>query len=229
MMLHRYSDDSVEHRTKARRRETDDDHSSSDVHSISRMSMISFATVDSDPGPRPSRRVPPANGGPPPAFGINRTTSVSSLRSSDFSSSARSSNSLEGQFITDFTERASFYDPSNLSGSPIMSMTSTAMDPGGLSPPPMQSLSLSPASHQWQGSDGSSPNSPSSSSMQQRYAGGSAGLPTMMQPRHPGPVSPYEYSSFSQSASSSTGHGNHSPSPGPPSAINPMFQVVHCS
>ena len=43
----------VERGPKARRREFDDDHSmsSSEVHSISRMSSISFATVDSDPGP----------------------------------------------------------------------------------------------------------------------------------------------------------------------------------
>ncbi|KAH7102062.1 Pkinase-domain-containing protein [Auriculariales sp. MPI-PUGE-AT-0066] len=54
--VHRYSDDSITHRTKARRRETDDDHSNSDVQSISHISMISFATVDSDPGPTSGHR-----------------------------------------------------------------------------------------------------------------------------------------------------------------------------
>ncbi|KAF8807399.1 Pkinase-domain-containing protein [Phlegmacium glaucopus] len=113
--------------TKARRREFDDDHSmsSSDVHSISRMSSISFATVDSDPGPSRIRNRPSL-------FGISRVTSKSSLRTSfdDFSPSARSSNSfsLEGQLAHDFRTQASV--TSHISGS--------------VSPPPLQMLSLSP-------------------------------------------------------------------------------------
>lgn len=76
-------------RAKARRREFDDDHSmsSSDLHSLSRVSSISFATVDSDPGPsrlRSQRSL----------YSISRMTSRSSLRTSfdDFPPSARSSN-----------------------------------------------------------------------------------------------------------------------------------------
>ena len=113
---------------KARRREFDDDHSmsSSDVHSIGRVSSISFATVDSDPGPSRIRNRPSL-------FGIGRMTSMSSLRTSfdDFSPSARSSNSfsLEGQLAHDFHMQASF-NSTHLAGS--------------VSPPPMQMLSLSP-------------------------------------------------------------------------------------
>ncbi|KAG6857555.1 hypothetical protein H0H87_000154 [Tephrocybe sp. NHM501043] len=108
--------------SKARRREFDDDHSmsSSDVHSMGRMSSISFATVDSDPGPSRMRHRPSV-------FGINRMTSMSSLRTSfdDFAPSARSSNSfsLEGQLAHDFHVQASV---------------------NSMSPPPMQMLSLSP-------------------------------------------------------------------------------------
>jgi len=61
------------------------------------VSSISFATVDSDPGPSRMRNRPSL-------FGINRMTSMSSLRTSfdDFSASARSSHSfsLEGQART---------------------------------------------------------------------------------------------------------------------------------
>ena len=114
---------------KARRREFDDDHSmsSSDVHSIGRVSSISFATVDSDPGPSRMRNRPSL-------FGINRMTSMSSLRTSfdDFSASARSSHSfsLEGQLAHDFHMQASVNATQLL---------------GSVSPPPMQTLSLSPS------------------------------------------------------------------------------------
>src|SRR6202035_1107688 len=104
----------------------DDDHSmsSSDVQSLSQMS---FATVDSDPGPRQRHR--------PSLFTLSRMTSTSSLRTSldEFSPSARSSNSfsLEHQLAIDFRNHASM-DPS----SPIS---------GSASPPPMQMLSISPS------------------------------------------------------------------------------------
>lgn len=117
----------AERGAKARRREFDDDHSmsSSEVQSISRMSSISFATVDSDPGPSRLRNRPSL-------FGMSRVTSKSSLRTSfdDFSASARSSNSfsLEGQLAHDFHTQASV--TSHISGS--------------VSPPPLQLLSLSP-------------------------------------------------------------------------------------
>ncbi|KAJ7125587.1 kinase-like domain-containing protein [Mycena crocata] len=123
----------TERMAKARRREFDDDHSmsSSDVHSVGRMSMISFATVDSDPGPSRIRNRPSL-------LGMSRMTSSSSLQTSfdefsDFPPSARSSNSfsLDGQVAQDCRSQTSF-DP----GGPLS---------GSISPPPMQTLSLSPS------------------------------------------------------------------------------------
>ena len=121
--------------TKVRRRDYDDDHSvsSSDVHSTGRISAISFATVDSDPGPTRGRR--------PPVSGINRMTSTSSLRTGttsfdDFPTSARSSNSisLDHQF-NEFNIRASVDTTSSVSGTS--------------SPPPINLLSLSPSPNSW--------------------------------------------------------------------------------
>ncbi|KAG7099206.1 hypothetical protein E1B28_001073 [Marasmius oreades] len=122
---------SGERMAKVRRMEFDDDHSvsSSDVHSTGRMSSLSFATIDSDPGPSRIRNRPSL-------FGLNRMTSTSSLRTSfdDFAPSARSSNSfsLDGQLAHDFRTQASV----NTVASPTL--------PGSVSPPPMQTLSLSP-------------------------------------------------------------------------------------
>lgn len=124
-----YRGSGAERISKARRREFDDDHSmsSSEVHSLGRLSSISFATVDSDPGPSRLRNRPSL-------FSINRMTSLSSLRTSvdDFPSSARSSNSfsLEGQLAHEFRTQASVNSP-HLAGS--------------VSPPPMHMLSLSPS------------------------------------------------------------------------------------
>jgi len=117
----------VERFSKARRRDFDDDHSmsSSDVHSLSRMSSISFASVDSDPGPSRLRNRPSR-------FSISRMISMSSLRTvDDFPASARSSNSfsLEGQLVHDFRSQASMDTNGHL---------------GSVSPPPVGSLSLSP-------------------------------------------------------------------------------------
>ncbi|KZT30586.1 kinase-like protein [Neolentinus lepideus HHB14362 ss-1] len=120
---------------KARRRDWDDDHSmsSSDMHSsLGRMSVISFATVDSDPGPARLRSRPSL-------FGIDRMTSTSSLRTSfgddAFPGSPRSSNSLslEQELAQNFHLRASM-DPG---------MVNVAL-PNTTSPPPLRSLSLSP-------------------------------------------------------------------------------------
>ncbi|KAG2366535.1 kinase-like domain-containing protein [Suillus spraguei] len=129
--------------SKVRRRDFDDDHSmsSSDVHSLSRMSSISFATVDSDPGPSRTRR--------PTLYGINRMTSASSLRTGttsfeDFPTSARSSNSisLDHQF-NDFCIRAS--------------VDTTSSASGASSPPPLNLLSLSPSPRPWIRTDSTSP------------------------------------------------------------------------
>ncbi|EGO04818.1 hypothetical protein SERLA73DRAFT_100679 [Serpula lacrymans var. lacrymans S7.3] len=135
---------------KARRRDFDDDHSmsSSDLHSSGRLSAISFATVDSDPGPSRIRNRPPQ-------FSINRMTSASSLQGGmqydEFPVSARSSNSItvERQFVGDLDIRTSRDTTSSLSGTS--------------SPPPINLLSLSPSPLSWMNTQ----NSPESSSVSQ--------------------------------------------------------------
>lgn len=113
---------------------------SSEVQSTGRMSTISFATIDSDPGPSRIRNRPSL-------FGLSRVQSNTSLQTTyeDFSPSARSSNSfsidasarssnsfsLEGQLASDFRTQASVEPETPLTGS--------------ISPPPMQMLTLSPS------------------------------------------------------------------------------------
>lgn len=114
--------------SKARKRDWDDDHSMSSSD-LGRMSVISFATVDSDPGPMRLRSR--ASG-----FDMHKS-STSSLRTAyeELTKSARSSNSLsyEQQLLNDFHLRPSVDAGSSLS------------DHG--SPPPMQNLSI--GSPQW--------------------------------------------------------------------------------
>jgi len=196
-----------ERQSKARRREFDDDHSmsSSDVPSMGRMSAISFASVDSDPGPSILRNRPSI-------FGLNRMTSTSSLRTGttsfdEFPSSARSSNSFSvGESLAhDFHNRA------NVNGSSL---------PGTISPPPMQMLSISPSpswmSHNTNDNDMSS---------QREQHPNFIPLPSVI-PQHPpgmnpgGPHSPYELGGSVR---------GHSPNPGIGSPhINPIFKVVSC-
>lgn len=117
-----------ERSAKARRRDWDDDHSMSSSD-LGRMSVISFATVDSDPGPMRLRSRASA-------IGLHKS-STSSLRAAydELTRSARSSNSLsyEQQLLNDFHLRPSVDAGSSLS------------DHG--SPPPMHNLSIS--SPQW--------------------------------------------------------------------------------
>ncbi|KAF7320347.1 hypothetical protein MKEN_00819500 [Mycena kentingensis (nom. inval.)] len=185
----------TERMTKARRLDYDDEHrdsmSSSDVHSVGRMSLISFATVDSDPGPARIRNRPSL-------LGMSRMTSSSSLQTSfdefspDFPPSARSSNSfsLEGQLATDFRAQTSF------DGSPLN---------GSISPPPMQSLSLSPQ------------HSPAASPWLQAQPDGRYLLQPRTSPLNGG--STFDFNG--QSSPSPFG----SPNGAPKSAINPMFKV----
>ena len=117
-----------ERSAKARRRDWDDDHSMSSSD-LGRMSVISFATVDSDPGPMRLRSRTSA-------FELHKS-STSSLRTAydELTKSARSSNSLsyEQQLLNEFHLRPSVDAGSSLS------------DHG--SPPPMQNLSI--GSPQW--------------------------------------------------------------------------------
>ncbi|VDB99651.1 unnamed protein product [Peniophora sp. CBMAI 1063] len=131
-----------ERMAKARRREFDDDHSmsSSDVQSIGPVSAISFATVDSDPGP--SRAPHPQLRPRPSMLGIRSSTSRahSPLRQFDeFSVRSSHSHSYEQHLANDFNLRASV-DSSSLS------------DMG--SPPAVHALSLSPQAS-WQTVTGS--------------------------------------------------------------------------
>jgi hypothetical protein len=195
-----------ERSVKVRRREFDDDHSmsSSDVHSNGRLSAISFATVDSDPGPALRHR--------PSVFGISRMTSTSSLRTSfdDFPTSARSSNSfsLEQQLVNDFHRRACVDPHSPLSGSG--------------SPPPMHSLSLSPSlspSPTWVHH---SADSSISSQQHPPYIAVSPHPPSS--PMNP-PQSPFEFNRDGLGLPPPSPFG-HPPSPGNNSVINPIFKVV---
>ncbi|KAI1797902.1 Pkinase-domain-containing protein [Ganoderma leucocontextum] len=189
---------------KARRRDFDDDHSMSSTDMPSGMSVISFATVDSDPGPPRLRNRPSA-------LGISRMTSMSSLGtlSDEFSPRGRSSTSLamEQQFAHDFHLRASV-DSSSIS------------DGGSPAAPPMHMLSLSspiPWSRE-NGSNSTVDNAGGRSPADER--------PTLIippQPTYPtgfqlsGPTSPCE----------PKGNGSYPSSPGiaPKSAINPIFKV----
>jgi len=117
-----------ERNAKARRRDWDDDHSMSSSD-LGRMSVISFATVDSDPGPMRLRSRTSA-------FELHKSSS-SSLHAAydELTKSARSSNSLshEQQLLNALNLRPSVDAGSSLS------------DYG--SPPPMQNLSI--GSPQW--------------------------------------------------------------------------------
>ncbi|KAK7694672.1 hypothetical protein QCA50_001860 [Cerrena zonata] len=195
--------DGSERVAKARRREYDDDHSMSSSDIPSGISVMSFATVDSDPGPTRHRH----RAG---AYGISRMTSMSSLRPSidDFPTTARSSTSLslEQQLAREFDLRASV-DSSSIS------------DGGSPQPPPMHMLSLS-SPIPWQHGE-------SSSTVDNRSGGSSRKTlhspiySPPPQPQHPdfnpGHLSPYD----------GGGVYGHPPSPGmaPKSAINPIFKV----
>ncbi|KAF7784310.1 hypothetical protein Agabi119p4_475 [Agaricus bisporus var. burnettii] len=185
---------------KARRRDFDDDHSmsSSDVRSLSRMSSISFATVDSDPGPSRLRSRPSQ-------FTISRMTSMSSLRTfDDFPASARSSNSfsLEGQLVHDFRTQASMNSNSHL---------------GSVSPPPVGTLSLSPTLSP---SLSPSPTWAQPGQQQKDFATNQNNPYEYSVPSHPP-------SSYGHAPPSPYGHppsSGHTPKSAK-SAINPIFQV----
>ena len=167
---------------KARKREFDDDHSmsSADVRSSAVMSVMSFATNNSDPGhflqPRPS-----------PFTSIRESATSSPLGYHDDGSTCASDSSVSHHF-------------------PQASMDSASLSDLG-SPPPLHTLSLSPAGS-WR-----------------TLQGGGSADESLQQPRPshltiPSPLNELPY-------------GGHlyanSPSPGlsaPKSAINPIFKVV---
>jgi hypothetical protein len=169
---------------KARKREFDDDHSmsSSDVRSSAVISVMSFATNSSDPGHSLSHRHRP--------FSSLRDSSTSSPLGhlDDCSVSATSDPSVSHHHF------------------PQASMDSSSLSDLG-SPPPIHTLSLSPAGS-WrtlQGGDS---------------ADGSLQQPKPSRLMIPSPSNELPYG----------GHvSGHTPSPGlsaPKSAINPIFKVV---
>ncbi|QRV90837.1 meiosis induction protein kinase IME2/SME1 [Ceratobasidium sp. AG-Ba] len=106
---------------------TDDDRSVASSTDLRRLSMATVNTVDSDPGPVRSGRARGAS------IGINRATSVSSLRAAaGFPRSARSSASLEA-FAQDFRQHATIADVAmSDAGSPHPHrMGSLSPGPGG--------------------------------------------------------------------------------------------------
>ena len=117
-----------ERNSKARKRDWDDDHSVSSSD-LGRMSVISFATVDSDPGPMGLRSRSSA-------FGLHKA-STSSLQTAyeELAKSARSSNSL--------SHEQHLFNALHLR--PSVDASSSLSDHG--SPPPMQNLSI--GSPQW--------------------------------------------------------------------------------
>ncbi|KAI0756967.1 kinase-like protein [Daedaleopsis nitida] len=195
---------------KARRRDFDDDHSMSSTDLPSGVSVISFATVDSDPGPARLRHRPSV-------LGISRMTSMSSLGttlSDEFSPHGRSSTSLamEQQFANDFHLRASV-DSSSIS------------DCGSPAAPPMHMLSLS-SPIPWARHENGSQSTMENRSSRTPADGERPTLTIPRQPKHmagfqpSGPLSPYE-------APRGSGSGSYPSSPGmaPKSAINPIFKV----
>jgi hypothetical protein len=230
-----------EHRTK-RRKEDDDEQSmsSSDVQSVGRMSVISFATVDSDPGPNRSlRRRASAYTG----YGLSprphgTATSISSLQS--FTNSPRSShsvepgirsnNSIDAQFVSDFEARATLVAPTgNSVYTPGLHPPQQHIHPqsqhgpngliDGMSPPSMQFLTLagSPNHSPWtldSTGDQSSADGNSVSTLGSRRMQHTMVYGQGMSPGNPNPS--YEYFGQSQSRS-------HPPTP---HSVNPAFQVV---
>ncbi|KAI0814983.1 kinase-like domain-containing protein [Irpex lacteus] len=190
---------------KARRRDFDDDHSMSSDRHTGRASVISFATIDSDPGP--ASRVSHGSHYP-----MGRMQSMHSLRSNGdgFTTSAgRSSASLsmEQQLVNDFHLRASV-DSASIS------------DGGSPQPLPMHMLSLSsPKPWQRSRSDMSSSTTVDNSRAEEQLSSPSLASPQPRLHYQLGPSSPYD--------TTTTGGIYAPPSPGlaPKSAINPMFKV----
>ncbi|KAH9835535.1 kinase-like protein [Rhodofomes roseus] len=189
----RRSDD--ERVPKARRREFDDDHSMSSSDLPSGMSVISFATVDSDPGPARSRYRTSTYAG-----SMGRMTSMNSLRTDDFSLRARSSTSFSlEQQLNEFNLRSSID-------------TSSVSEGGGGSPPPPPMHMLSLSSPTWQHERSSSTSIQDSSSFVSRRP---EGMHLSLQP-------PSRHQQFL--GGQPQGHPP-SPGVAPKSAINPIFKV----
>ncbi|KAI0094882.1 kinase-like domain-containing protein [Irpex rosettiformis] len=189
---------------KARRRDFDDDHSMSSDRHTGRASVISFATIDSDPGP--------AGRASHSGHFVGRMQSMNSLRSNPdgFTTStgqSPASTSMEQQLVNDFHLRASV-DSASIS------------DGGSPQPLPMHMLTLSsPKPWARSRSDMSSSTTVDHTRTDDRLSSPSVVSPQPRPHYQLGPSSPYD--------TISTGGVYGPPSPGlaPKSAINPIFKV----
>lgn len=235
-------------------RKGDDDEfsmSSSDVQSIGRMSVISFATVDSDPGPGKSlrRRQSAYNYGLSPrpvgtATSISSQSYTNSPRSShSVEPSMRSGGSIDAQFVSDFEARATFaqatgnplYSPGLHAPTHVHRHSASPTGPNDLidsmSPPNMQFLTLagSPSHPPW------TLESANGSANGDTVSADSNSVSTLGSRRAPGPGTlsmhnivhgPGHY--HSQHPSPSTyeyfAHSRSHP-PTPHSEVNPVFHV----
>jgi hypothetical protein len=205
------------HDLRFKRPRDDDDHSlssQSDVHSVGRMSVISFATVDSDPGPGRSVRKRGSTYGFSTGRGIATTSSMSSLQSYTTSprtshsvepnAAALSTSSIDAQFVSDFANQ-NFGDPT-------------------VSPLNMQYLTLagSPSMPAW-----TIDQSPSSGPGPSRSSGGLAARRLQAQPYIAVPSVPVSQASGHSPHSESTYTTTRSHPPTPHSAANPLYSVRH--
>jgi hypothetical protein len=205
------------HDPRFKRPRDDDDHSlssQSDVQSVGRLSVISFATVDSDHGSGRSVRKRGSTYGFSTGRGIATTSSMSSLQSYTTSprtshsveptSSALSTSSIDAQFVSDFANQ-NFGDPT-------------------VSPVNMQYLTLagSPSMPAWTIEQG-----PSSGPGPSRSSGGLAARRLQAQPYIAVPPVPVSQASGHSPHSECTYTTTRSHPPTPHSAVVPLFSVRH--
>ncbi|KAL7410251.1 kinase-like domain-containing protein [Mrakia frigida] len=140
-------DPTREHRHKSRRRDGDDDHSMSslDANSLRSPSIMTFQSVDSDPGPRSSPRQYPSS--------LSRTaasvSSQGSTSSPQLYSLPHGSGSIGDQLSRDFREHTNLGSPSGRYASP-----SSKYDPYGRPVVQASNLSLPGMSSQGLSLDG---------------------------------------------------------------------------
>jgi len=204
------------HDPRFKRRDDDDLSlsSQSDVQSVGRLSVISFATVESDHGSGRSVRKRGSTYGFSTGRGIATTSSMSSLQSYTTSprtshsvepiSSALSTSSIDPQFVSDFANQ-NFGDPT-------------------VSPVNLQYLTLagSPSMPAWTIDQG-----PSSGPGPSRSSGGLAARRLQAQPYIAVPQVPVSQASGHSPHSECTYTTTRSHPPTPHSAVVPLFTVRH--
>lgn len=147
------------HRHKSRRRDLDDDHSTSslDANSLRSPSIMTFHSVDSDPGPSRLARQYSSSVGVDPALGVRgssyQTNSQGSNSSPQLYSLPQGSGSIENQLSNDFRQHARL--ASNSPAASYASPLGSTFNPYGrggseassLKLPSVASLDLNPEQH----------------------------------------------------------------------------------